>query len=148
MADTAKHQKRRIRIRNVVIRVLLLLIFGMVVIAVIENLVIPAMTNQFITVENGNQTLTNVGLSFLISEEFEMPLDIQLAQSLRGEYDESAVRLVLSGVALSGEKLGEEAKQICLTKLWEVEPLPFPDDTTLSEESASLASILDQIVGE
>ena len=148
MADKAKHQKRRIRIRNVVIRVFLLLIFGMVVIAVIENLVIPAMTNQYITVENGNQTLTNVGLSFLISEEFEVPLDIQLVQSLRGEYRESAVRLVLSGVALSGEKLEDSSKQICLKRLWVVEPLPLPNDSTLSEERTSLASMLNQIVGE
>jgi hypothetical protein len=141
-------QKRRIRIRNVVIRVLLLLVFGWVVIAVVENLVIPAMTNQFVIVENGNQVLTNVGLSFLISEEFEVPLDIQLVQSIRGEYSESAVRLVLTGIALSGEKLGDSAKQICLTRLWVTEPLPLPDNTILFQERANLVSILDPIVGE
>jgi hypothetical protein len=29
-----------------------------------------------------------------------------------------------------------------------VEPLPFPDNTTISEEKASVVTILNQIVGE
>jgi len=109
---------------------------------------IPAMTNQYIIVENGNQTLTHVGLVFLISEEFEMPLDLELVQSARQEYRESAVKLILSGVSLSGEKLEETEEQICLTKLWVIEPLSLPENAIAIEERANLKSILNQILGK
>lgn len=145
MADTVQTRKRRIHTRNVVIRVLLLLVFGWIIVAVIENLVIPAMTNQYVSVEHGEQAHSNVGLSFVISEEFEVPLEMQLMQSLRQEYGESAVKLLLSGEVLSGEKLEDTAKQICLTKLWVVEPLLLPEDATTTEKSANLVRILNQI---
>jgi hypothetical protein len=148
MADTVHTQKRRIRTRNVVIRVILLLVFSWAVVAVIRNLLIPAMTNQYIVVENGDQTLTNVGLALSISEELEMPLDLHLIQSLRGEYRESAVSLILSGLSLSGQKLEETAEQVCLTKLWVVEPLILPEDAIEHEDSANLAGIFNQILGE
>jgi hypothetical protein len=148
MADSVQTQKRRIRTRNVVIRIILLLVFSWAVVAVIRNLLVPAMTNQYVVVENGDQILTNVGLALSISEEFEMPLDLQLIQSLRGEYRESAVRLILSGISLSGQKLQENAEQVCLTKLWVVEPLILPEDAIENEEYADLVGIFNQIVGE
>ncbi|MFN2237681.1 MAG: hypothetical protein ACK2U1_25905 [Anaerolineales bacterium] len=148
MADTAQTQKRRIRTRNVVIRVILLLVFCWSVIAVIRNLLIPAMSNQYMVVENGNQAITNVGLALSFSEEVEIPLELQLIQSFRGEYRESAVRLILSGAALTGQQLEETAEQVCLTKLWVVEPLDLPEDAIEKEEVANLVAILNQTLGE
>ena len=102
MAKNERRQKRRIRIRNLVIRIIMVLIFALVVLFAIENLIIPIITNTSISVEYGERTPSNVGLAFTLLEEFEMPLDLQVVQSLRQEYAETAVKLVLRGAVISG----------------------------------------------
>jgi hypothetical protein len=77
-----------------------------------------------------------------------MPLDLLLVQSARKEYSESAVKILLSGVTLSGEKLEETAEQICLTKLWVVEPLTLPESEIATEQWANLVNILNQMLGK
>lgn len=146
MSGTENKQKRTIRTRNLIIRGGLVLGFAAIVVSVIANLVIPAMTNTNITVEHGEQALSNVGLSFLVSEESEIPLELKALQSLRQEYGESAVRLTLGGVILSGEGLTSVEERICLTTLWIAEPLLIPEDLpALGEKSAYLADRLNQI---
>lgn len=148
MVNIGKAQKRRIRIRNLIIRIMLVIVFSGVVLLVVENLVIPAMTNQYISVEYGEQELTNIGLSFVISEEFDVPLDLQVIQSRRQQYGESAVKLTLNAAVLSGEKLKPSAKQICLTELWVAEPLPIPENSTDTDPLVNLMSALNQIPAE
>jgi len=145
MTKTKQRRKYRIHVRNLVIRIILVITFAGVVLLAVENLVIPAMTKQYISVEYGEQELTNVGLAFVLSEEFEVPLDLQVIQSLRQEYGESAVKLTLNGAILSGEKLDATAKQICLTKLWVVEPLPIPENSSETDINDSLIRVLNQI---
>ena len=145
MANTEQVHNRRVRIRNLVIRIVLVLAFAWLVLLAVENLVIPAMTNQYISLERGEQMPSNVGLSFIVSEEFEIPLEMHVLQSLRQEYGESAVGLVLSGASLSGIKLGATAEQVCLTKLWVEQPLPFPEYSPVLEVSTTLAEILNEI---
>ncbi len=145
MINMWKAQKRRTRIRNLVIRITLVIVFAGIVLLVVENLVVPAMTNQRVSIEYGEYELSNVGLTFVLSEEFEVPFDLLVTQSLRQQYGESAVKLTLNGVALSGEKLGSTAKQICLTNLWITEPLPIPENSSYTERQVNLISILNQI---
>lgn len=145
MINMWKAKKHKTRIRNLIIRIMLVIVFSGVVLLVVENLVIPAMTNQYIRVEYGEQEPANVGLSFEISEEFEVPLDLQVIQSLRQQYGESAVRLKLIGAILSGEKLEPTAKQICLKKLWVAEPLSIPENTSDTDPNIGLLNALNQI---
>lgn len=145
MTKPKKPRKYRIHIRNLVVRIILVIVFAGVVLLVVENLVIPALTNQHVNVEYGEYELTNVGLTFVLSEEFDVPFDLQVIQSLRQQYDKSAVKLTLNGAALSGVKLEPTAKQICLTNLWVSEPLPIPENPSDTEAQISLISILDQI---
>lgn len=148
MAITQQSQKNRIRSRNLVIRIILVIVFAGIVLLVAENLVIPAMTNQQISVEYGEYELSNVGLSFVLSEEFDVPFDLQVIQSLRQQYGESAVKLTLNGIALSGIKLGPTAKQICLTNLWVNEPLPVPENSSDTDTQVSLINNLNLIPDE
>ena len=118
------------------------MVFALVVLSVIENLLIPMMINQNINVEYGEQIPSNVGLAFVLSEEFEVPLDMQVVQSLRQEYGRSAVGLTLHGAVLSGVKLEPTTEQICITKLWVVEPLPIPEDSPGIDSDSILADFL------
>ena len=102
MSGTANKQKRAIRTRNLVIRGVLAIGFSAIAVFVIANLLIPAMTSTNITVEHGERALSDVGLSFMVSEDSEIPLELKALQSLRQEYGESAVSLALRGVILSG----------------------------------------------
>ena len=146
MSGTANKQKRAIRTRNLVIRGVLAVGFTAIAVFVIANLVIPAMTITKITVEHGEQALSDVGLSLVVSEESQIPLQLKALQSLRQEYGESAVSLALRGVILSGERLTSTEERICLKTLWIAEPLLVPEDSpVLGEKAADLADILNQI---
>jgi hypothetical protein len=138
-------QKRRIRIRNLIIRVFLVIAFAMIVLFAIENLVIPMITNTSISIERGEQVISNVLLAFVMQEESEMPLDLQVVQSLREEYADAAIKLIMRGAIVSGKNLPPTAKQICLTKLWVVEALPIAEDTFASEQGMELIKALNEI---
>jgi hypothetical protein len=140
-----QRQKRRLRIRNLIIRTVLVVVFALIVLFVIENLIVPTLTNTSLTVEYGEQMSSEVLLAFVMQEEFEIPINLQVIQSLRQEYANSAVRLILRGAILSGKNLPPEAKQVCLTKLWVIEPLPIPEDVSMSEKGAELVRVLNEI---
>jgi hypothetical protein len=145
MSKIEQTQKQRIRIRNLVIRVIMVLAFALVVLFAIENLIIPVITNSSISVEYGDRVVTGVGLSFSAVEEYDMPLDLQVIQSLRQEYADSAVKLVLRGAILSGEQLPPTAEQICLTKLWAAEVLPISEPSVATNKVTEFIDILNAI---
>ncbi|MFN2242298.1 MAG: hypothetical protein ACK2U2_08425 [Anaerolineae bacterium] len=149
MPETASNEKKTARIRNVIIRSVLLVGFAVIALSVLLNLVSPAIANKQIAVEYGTRILSDVGLSFVVSEESEIsviPLGVRALQSLRHEYGESAVNVTLSGVVLSGEQLSSTEERICLTTLWIAEPLPVSEEpSVLGEYAASLADTLNQI---
>ena len=144
MAKIEQPQKRRIRIRNLIIRIVLLLVFALVVLFAIENLIIPVITNTSISVAYGDRDASSVALAFTAYEEFEMPLDLEVLQSLRQEYAETAIKLILRGAILSGEKLPPAAEQICLTKLWVVEALPTTEIPAATDQITAFVSALEE----
>lgn len=75
MAKIEQPQKRRIRVRNLVIRIILVLVFALLVLFAIENLIIPVITNTSVNVEYGERTASGVGLSFTVLEEFDIVVD-------------------------------------------------------------------------
>ena len=145
MTNNTPPQKRRIRIRNLIIRIVLVLIFALILLFAIENLIIPVITNSSISTEYGERVVSGVGLSFSASEEFDMPLDLQVMQSLRQEYAETAVKLVVRGAILSGEQLDPQAKQLCLTELWVAEVLPISEPEAAPDNVTAFIGNLNEI---
>ena len=95
MPNIEQLQKRRIRIRNLVIQIIMVLAFALVVLFVIEKLILPVMVNTSISVEHGEQVSSGVGLAFTALEELEMPLDLQVfvSKPINRPYLELAIRL-------------------------------------------------------
>ena len=148
MAENKRILKQKIRTRNIIIRGALVLVFAVFILLVIENLVIPLMTNEYINVEYGEHVISNTALGLMISEESDVPLDLQVGQSIRQEYGETAVAVILRGAVLSGDNLDDSAEQICLTKLWIVEPLPIPEGSPGMTRSVGLTNFLTEVLAE
>ena len=88
---------------------MLVVAFALIVVLAIENLLIPIIKSTNVNAEQREQILSNVSLVLMLSEELEVPLDMQVIQSLRQE-------IIISFQKMNRELLPISAKirQKCL----------------------------------